>query len=45
MRKKFKQACGVAKAASIRNSAGKMRAKQDRRAKDARRHWSRDVEA
>lgn len=34
--------CGVAKAAMARNNAGKMKAKKDRRAKDARRHWSRD---
>jgi hypothetical protein len=34
--------CGVAKAAMARNSAGRMRHKQARRAKDARKHWSRD---
>lgn len=34
--------CGVTQAAMGRNSAGRMRPKKDRRAKDARRHWSRD---
>lgn len=41
-KKKVRIASGVARAAVARKTAGAMKHKQDKRAKDARRHWSRD---
>lgn len=42
-RKKVRIASGVARAAIARNSAGVMKQKKDRRSKDARNHWSKDL--
>lgn len=42
-RKKVRIASGVARAAVTRNSAGVMKSKRNRRAKDARNHWIRDI--